>query len=170
MMDDKTQIIIKLRDEFGRWEELLSGLSEEQIRAPDRIEALSIKDIVAHLTTWQEISVARMEAGLQDSEPVFPGWPAEMDPDTDTDLDLINAWIYESHHGTPWEEIHREWKERFLRFIELGEAMPEKELMEAGRYAWIEGYALAAVLVSSYEHHEEHLEQLVELLRQGKIG
>jgi hypothetical protein len=169
MMDDKTQIINRLRDEFGRWEELLGGLSEEQISAPDRIEALSIKDIVAHLTTWQEISVARMEAGLQDNEPVFPGWPAGLDPDADN-VDAINAWIYERHRGAPWEEIHREWRERFLRLIELGEAVPEKVLMEAGRYAWIEGYALAAVLVGTYEHHEEHREPLADLLRRGKIG
>jgi hypothetical protein len=163
MMDDKTKIINRLRDEFSRWEELLGGLSEEEISAPERIEALSIKDIVAHLTTWQEISVARMEAGLQDNEPVFPGWPAGLDPDADN-VDAINAWIYESRHGAPWEEIHREWRERFLRLIELGEAMPEKDLMEAGKYPWIKGSALAAVLVGTYEHHEEHLEPLGELL------
>jgi hypothetical protein len=94
---------------------------------------------------------------------VFPGWPAGLDPDADN-VDAINAWIYESRHGAPWEEIHREWRERFLRLIELGEAMPEKDLMEAGKYPWIKGSALAAVLVGTYEHHEEHLEPLGELL------
>jgi len=169
-MNEKTQIINRLRDEFERWEALLGGLSEAQIIAPNRIEALSIKDIVAHVTTWQEISVARMEAALQGGEPVFPGWPAELTPDSDEDLDRINAWIYESRRKAHWEEIHREWRERFLHFIELGEAMPEKDLMEVGRYAWLEGYALSAVLVSSYEHHEEHLEALVELLGRSKEG
>ncbi len=168
-MNEKTLIINRLRDEFGRWEELLDGLSEEQFSAPDRIEALSIKDIVAHLTTWQELSVARMEAALYDREPVIPNWPADLDPDAD-DVDQLNAWIYERHRAVSWPEIHREWRDRFLRLIELGEALPEKELMEAGRYPWIGGTPLAAVLVGTYEHHEEHLEPLVELLRQGKIG
>jgi hypothetical protein len=169
-MNDKTQIINRLRDGFGRWEELLGGLSEEQIIAPGRVAALSIKDIIAHLTTWQEISVARMEAALQDSRPVFPGWPAEPDPETDADLNRVNARIYEMRRTEPWEKIHREWRERFLRFIELAEAMPDKDLLEVGRYPWMGGYALSAVLDGSYEHHEEHLEPLVELLRLGKIS
>jgi len=56
--------------------------------------------------------------------------------------------------------VHRDWTEGFLRFLELGEAMPEKALLDAGRYTWLEGYALFAVLEGSYEHHREHAEYL----------
>jgi len=169
-MDGKTQIICMLRDEFNRWEGLLSGISEVQITAPNRMEAMSIKDIVAHLTAWQQISVARMEAALLNREPEFPKWPAELDPESDDDLDKINAWIYETQREKPWPDIHNEWRERYLRFIGLGEAIPEKDLLEVGKYHWIEGYALAAVLVSSYEHHEEHLQPLLILLGRDKKG
>ena len=168
-MNDKTQITNKLRDEFGRWEEFLGRLSEEQISAPKRIDLLSIKDIMAHLTTWQQITVARLEAALYNREPEYPGWPAGLDPESDGDLDQINAWIYESHYEKPWVDIYREWRERFLRYMELAEAIPEKDLLEVGRYRWIEGYPLSAVLLGSYEHHEEHLEALQGLVHQGKI-
>ena len=167
-MNDKAKIIRMLRDEFERWEELLGGLSEEQIIEPKRMEALSIKDIVAHVTTWQEISVARMEAALDHREPVFPGWPAELDPDTDEDLDRINAWIYESRRVSALEGNPPGMEGEVSALDRIGGGVPEKDLMEVGRYAWIEGYALAAVLVSSYEHHEEHLEALMELLGRSK--
>lgn len=72
-MNDKAQIMAALREEFNRWEELLTGFSEEQITASNRIEKLSIKDIIAHLTAWQKISVARMEAARFDREPEYPG-------------------------------------------------------------------------------------------------
>ena len=163
-MNDKTQIIRMLRDEFERWEELLGGISEEQITAPNRIDNWSIKDIVAHLTTWQQISVARLEAALDNREPELSMWPAEFDPDAD-DADPINAWIYESQRGKPWPDTHREWRERYLRFLELAEAIPEKDLMEVGRFRWIAGYALSAVLLGAYEHHKEHLDPLLDLVR-----
>ena len=70
-MNDRIHIIRMLRDEFERWEEFLGGISEEQITAPNRIDNRSIKDIVAHLTTWQQISVARLEAALHNREPVI---------------------------------------------------------------------------------------------------
>jgi hypothetical protein len=170
MMNDKTQIINMLREEFIRWEELLAGIDEEQITASNRIAKLSIKDIVAHLTAWQQTSVARMEAARHNRDPEFPKWPPELDPESEADLDQINAWIYEIHHEKPWSDIHREWRERYLRFLELGEAIPEKDLLDVGRYPWLKGYPLSAVLLGSYEHHEEHLKPLLVLLRQnGKL-
>ena len=40
-------------------------------------------------------------------------------------------------------------------------------LLDAGCYAWLNGYALADVLLGSYEHHQEHLEKLLARLQQA---
>jgi hypothetical protein len=168
IMSDKNQIISMLREEFERWENILGGLSEEQISAPNRIAQLSIKDIVAHLMAWQQRSIARMEAGLDNREPVFPKWPEGVDPEVE-DVDQINAWIYQTYCDQPWQSVHEAWREGFLHFLELAEAIPEKDLMEVGRYAWLKDYALSAVLLGSYEHHhEEHLEPLLASLHQNE--
>jgi hypothetical protein len=169
-MDDKAQLIKKLGEEFNRWEELLTGISEEQITAANFIDSLSIKDILAHLTVWQQISVARMEAARHNKEPEYPNWHPEFDPESKEELAKINALIYETRHELPWSDVHREWKERYLRFLELAESIPEKDLLEIGKYPWLREYPLSAVLLGSYEHHEEHLEPLIVLLRQdGKL-
>ena len=163
-MSDKAQILTMLREEFNRWEELLTGISEAQITAANLMANLSIKDIVAHLTAWQQISVARMEAARQHREPEFPKWPPELGPIFEDDVDQINAWIYETYHEQPWSAVHREWRERFLHFLALGEAISEKDLVEVGKYPWLKEHPLAAVLLGSYEHHAEHLEPLLGLL------
>jgi len=169
-MNDKTQIITMLREEFNHWEELLHNISEEQITAPDFIAEMSIKDVVAHLTVWQQINVARLEAARYHREPEYPEWHPEFDPETKEELAKINAWIYESRHEQPWSDVHQEWAERFLRFLELAESTPEEDLLEVGKYPWLKEYPLSAVLLGSYEHHEEHLEPLLTLLRQnGKL-
>jgi ATP-dependent RNA helicase SUPV3L1/SUV3 len=42
---------------------LLASLSESQITTPNLPANLSVKDVVAHLWAWQQLSIARLEAG-----------------------------------------------------------------------------------------------------------
>ena len=165
-MNDKTQIITLLRNEFGLWEELLTGLNEEQCTAPYLPSDLSIKDVLAHLMAWQQRSIARLEAALLNRDPEFPGWPVELDPESD-DVDELNAWIHGLYHEQSWPEVHRNWRAGFLRFLDLGEAIPEPDLLGVGRYTWLDEYPLSIILLASHEHHEEHLEELRVWLRQN---
>src|SRR3989304_2244373 len=71
---------------------------------------------------------------------------------------------YEPHHKKPWSEIHKNWREGFLRFLESEEPIPEKDLLDGDRYTWLKGYSLAFILVASYDHHQEHLEKLLAWL------
>lgn len=171
MMSGKEQLLSMLKEDFNRWEELLAGMSEEQITAVQLPSELTVKDIVAHLWAWQQISVARLEAALHKREPEYPalaelggetgaqGTASARDPDEE--VDRVNAWIYESYRDKPWRRVYADWRGQFLRFLELGEEIPEKEMLETGRYRWLREYPLSAVLQGSYEHHEEHLELLL---------
>jgi hypothetical protein len=159
-MDDKHSLLIALREEFNRWETLLASLSEAQITAPQLSDSWSIKDVIAHLRAWQQRSIARLEAALHDREPEYPTWPAQFDPEAEDQPHDLNAWLYTTYRDQPWPSVYRDWSAGFRRFLELGEAMPEKDLLDVGRYTWLEGYALLAVLQGSYEHHREHAEYL----------
>lgn len=166
-MHDKHQTLTTLRAEFNRWEELLATLSEEQISTPLLPSSWSIKDVIAHLWAWQQRSIARLEAALLDSEPEFPNWPADLDPEPAGQPHQVNAWIYETYREQPWSSIHGNWREGFLRLLELGEAIPEEDLLEPGRYSWLEGQPLSFILQASYgHHHEEHFKPLLARLQQ----
>ena len=101
MMAEKTQIINRLKDEFGPVGSIVGRAQRSADHCAGPIEALSIKDIVAHLTTWQAISVrgggraARQRTGV--CRVAGGAWTRI----SDTDLDRINAWIYESHRAVP---------------------------------------------------------------------
>jgi hypothetical protein len=164
-MDDKKQILHALKDAYQRWEALLVGMNEAQLTARRLPAQWSIKDEMAHLMTWQQRSIARLEAGLHNRSPVFPPWPEGLDPNEEEPVDLINTWIYETHRDRPWQDVYRDWREGFLRLLEIGEAMPEENLLEVGRYTWLADGPLAIVLVSSGEHHQEHYEILQDWLR-----
>ena len=157
-MNDKAQIIATLRDEFSRWEALLAGKSEAQITTPDSASQWSVKDVMAHLWSWQQRSIARMEAALHNREPVFPDWPTHFDPEVPGQPDQLNAWLFESNRDKRWSVVYGDWKAGFLRLIELAEAIPETDLLDPARYAWLEGHTLAFILLASVEHHQEHRE------------
>lgn len=166
-MDDKQQALGALRDEFKRWEDLLASLSQEQITAPELPAGLSIKDVLAHLMAWQQVSIARLEAAQLGREPVYPSWLAGRSPESEEDLDQFNARIYESYCGQPWPRVHQDWRSGFLRLLLLAEEIPEADLLDPQRYPWLGGYPLVAVLHGSYEHHyEEHREPLLAWLDQ----
>ena len=164
----KNHILAALREEFDQWEEVLARLSEVQITAARDAPELSIKDEVAHLWAWQQRSIARMEAALHNREPELPQWLPTVDPEAYDNTDQINAWIYATYRDQPWSEVHHLWRAGFLRLLALGEAISEPVLLDSSRFAWLQGHALAFVLVATYDHHQEHLEKL--LARLGELG
>lgn len=164
-MDDKQEILQALRAEFNRWEALLAGMNEAQITDPQLPGGLSLKDVIAHLWAWQQRSIARMDAALHNHEPEFPKWPETLVAEAD-DVDQVNDWILRTNRDKSWAQVYAEWRAGFLRFVELTEAIPEQELLQPGRYAWLGEHPLALIPRSSYEHHhEEHLGPLLDWLR-----
>jgi len=159
-MNMKGHILAALREQFDRWEELLTSLSEEQITTPHFDFDWSIKDIMAHLWAWQQISIAQVEGGLRDQQPEFPKWIVESIENWEEDADRVNARTFETQHRKSWSEIYQKWKDGFLQFLELGRQISERDLLDGDRYPWLNGYSLAFILVASYDHHQEHLEKL----------
>lgn len=163
-MNMKVHVLTALREQFNSWVELLASLSEEQITTPRFDFDWSIKDVVAHLWAWQQISIARMEAGTLDQEPEYPRWIAESVENWEEDADRVNTLTFDRQHMKPWSEIYEDWKNGFLGFLALGNQISERDLLDGGRYSWLNGYSLAAILIASYDHHQEHLEKLLAAL------
>jgi hypothetical protein len=164
-MNMKEHILSALREQFDSWEVLLARVSEEQITTPHFDFDWSIKDVIAHLWAWQQISIARMEGGLHNHEPEFPEWIVESIENWEEDADRVNALTFETQHKKSWSEIHQIWSDGFLRFLELGHEISERDLLDGDRYPWLQGYNLALILVASYDHHQEHFEKLTDWMR-----
>jgi hypothetical protein len=164
-MTMKEHILAALREQFESWEELLASLREEQITAPKFGLEWSLKDVMAHLWAWQQISIARMEAGMLDREPEYTQWIMSVGEDWEENADQVNAVIFENNHEKPWPEVYQKWRNGFLQFLELGNNISERDLLNGDKYPWLKGYPLAFILVASYDHHQEHFEKLSEWLR-----
>jgi hypothetical protein len=161
----KQQIIADLDRVFHHWEELLANLSDEQKAAWLEPSHWTVKDVLAHLWFWQQASVARMEAAIHDIEPNYPDWWEMFGPDPEEDVDRTNAWNYEQNREKPWSQVYASWNDQFQRYIRLVKQVPEQDLLETGRFAWMGKYRLADSTLGSCGHHQEHYDTLVAWLK-----
>lgn len=165
-MNMKEHILAALREQFNRWEELVSSMSEAQLTTPYLPSHWSTKDEIAHLWAWQQRSIARLEAALSNREPEFPIWVPGLDPNVESNTEQINNWIHQANRDLPWPQVHQNWREGFLRFLELGEKISEIDLLASGKYAWLDGCPLAFILLASYDHHQEHWDKTPAWLKE----
>jgi hypothetical protein len=163
-MNEKSQLLDNLTEIFNRWQVLIDELSEEQIMEPLAPSTWTVKDIVAHMWAWQQASVARAEAALHNTRPNYPQWWEINGPDPNEDIDRTNTWLYEDSKNKPWPKVYREWKAQFEQFLELTQQIPEKDLLEQGRYEWMGDYPLMASPMGSLDHHIEHYDTLTAWL------
>ena len=162
-MDAKRGLLTSLREVFDSWDKLLAGESEEGINAQRYSAGWSIKDVIAHLRAWQQISVARLEAALYNAEPDYPPWLAGADPFfAEEHTDEFNLRIFAIYHDQSWSSVHLGWKQGFLRLLKVAEAIPKKDILDPQRYPWLKGDTLGSVLQGSCEHHQEHLAAIIE--------
>lgn len=68
-MKHKEDLLASLRAVFGDWEDLLAYKTESEINAKGRVGGWSIKDVIAHLMAWQQISIS-----ASGDMPFLPYW------------------------------------------------------------------------------------------------
>ena len=68
-MSKKAELLAAIQEERAHLERLLSPLSEEQLCQPVLGGQRSVKDILAHLTAWEQRCISWVEAGLRGETP-----------------------------------------------------------------------------------------------------
>lgn len=159
-MNMKSHILAALREQLEAWEATLARLGEAAIVARAVPSDWSIKDELAHLWAWQQRTLARVEAARLDREPEFPAWPFDPNDESEEGTERINTWIHETNRDLPWSSVHQNWRDCFLRVLDAAERITERDLLDSGRYAWLNGHAIAVFLLATYDHHQEHFEKL----------
>jgi hypothetical protein len=171
MLVNKPELIALFEQELEAWETLLAGLSPAQITEAWPPDGLSIKDTVAHLGAWQQRTCALIEAALHGHEPRYPEWPIELGEDETSDaVDAANAWILETNRSRPWSYVHREWRDGFIRFLELIRAIPESDLLPEGKLAWLADFQPSELLPGSYDHHHSEHRGLLEAWMRERLA
>ena len=162
---NKTELIDWLRNEQQQWRDLLMQFDKAEMETPGLNGDWSIKDMVAHLTTWHRDHVLCLDAAVKGTTAADPPWPLEM-----MDTDEINTWIFSQSSQRKLEDVLDENENVFEALIGVVESFPDDvpiEIMEGqpvvrfGEQQFSVGYF--------FDHfHEDHETQIRKWLTKRK--
>ena len=146
----KAEFLRDLDEENKQWEALLNSFDAKRMEQPGVAGHWSVKDIVAHITSWRRRTVARLQAAARGEPQPPPPWPSKLTSD-----DEINAWFYEQEHGKSLRQTLDESRQVYQQLRAAIEALPESALMDSNNFPWLQGQPLTAAILFSH-FHEEH--------------
>lgn len=158
---DKLTLAKTLRYNRALFERIVAQISEQRmLEALD--DGMSGKDIVAHITTWEQRLVRWLEATVRGETPAPPRPPVSR-----SDIDMLNALSLAENKERSLQEVMEHSRRTFARVLELLEGFSEQELLQPDRYAWIsetyDGRALWRVFLAGpgYAHYQDHFYDLL---------
>jgi hypothetical protein len=148
----KQELIQAATEERARFRQLVGQLSEAQMTQPDVQGTWSVKDIVAHVTDWEERMVRWLDQAVRGETPAMPA-PGM----TWEDLDRLNEQSYLASRDMPLAQVLDRFDRLHAAVIASMQAVPEEELLTSGRFAWMGGEALwHLVAANTYWHYPAH--------------
>lgn len=150
VLTTKEQLLSQIQQERTDWEALLAEIGVERMEIPGVTGDWTMKDTIAHLTTWWRREIARAEAVRRDERP--PDHPPQ------SDVAIINQWVYLTNRDRPIAAVVRDAQAAWQAFEAAIQALPEPTLFARERFAWLEGRTLGVGLFEDFvtHLHEEH--------------
>jgi hypothetical protein len=153
---NKSEIINAMKKARVEWNGLLGQIPEERMTEPGANGEWSVKDVIAHLTFFENEMVTVLE------QRALTGTPGVWELPTDE----ANAMLYEQRKDYPLAQVLADSRQAYERLLALTEAAPESDFEGPSSYAEMPpDWTLEAVLSgNSWDHYYEHIGWLREWL------
>lgn len=158
---NKTQVLDAMRAAHAEMQRYLAALTPEQRIAPALDDGWSVKDSLAHLSAWENMTIGWLEASLRGKE-VKRYTPEFVESDGDEGITVLNALnnhLFEQNKNRDWEEVLAEFNAAHENLDRVVERMSENDIFNPARFAWRRGSpALDMIANNTYTHYAEHME------------
>jgi hypothetical protein len=146
----KEKLLEEIRVRHQRLEEKIASLPPEVLLRPKTVGAWSVKDTVAHLTTWEKSLLSRYYDGLA-GKPVKDGHAGET-------LGVINRRIFEENLARSLDDVMDDFAATYQRILAAVASIPEEDMFARGKFAWTGHYRLLDYIWGNTAgHYTEHL-------------
>ncbi len=132
-----------------RWDELMAaidGLSDDELQQPGVVGEWSVKDILAHITTWE------LEA-LKHLPEIAAGKPQQRYKDVYGGLDAFNALTFQQNRERSLDDVRTRMTDTHTRLLAYLETVPDDLLHSRERFRT----RLRWDTYSHYPIHAEHI-------------
>jgi len=138
----KQQILDKLEGAWQAFTDAYAGLSDAQMLEPGVTEGWSVKDLLAHVSWWEEEALKHLPGILQGVRP--PRYSV-----TYGGIDAFNAQMTELKRGLTLAEVRRLHEETHHRLIEYLQGVPEEQFTSETRFR-------RRLKLDTYSHYPIH--------------
>ena len=167
---DKTQFLAVLASERGKVEQIIDAVGMHRMDEGGVSGSYSTRDVIAHLTAYEEALVTWLEEAKAGR--------AYVDPVLDQpDLDARNAVTYEANKHRSDNEIITSFRTTWAQLEECVRLVTDDELTNADVTAWFvvprwqrKQELWKCIANDSYEHHDQHLPDIERwLVERGAV-
>jgi hypothetical protein len=159
---EKNALLKDIQSEHYRLDQLIADLSSEDMLRGGVVGDWSVKDILAHLTAWEQLFLNWYWCGLSGKSPEFApaGIPTR----------LLNQRFYEQFAGRQLEDVLADYLASYQEIIAVVREASQEELFSPGRYAWTGKYRLADYLAPNTANHYRWARQKILHWRKASTG
>ena len=134
----KAQLLKDIQTERRRLEKNLAKLSEGELIEPGVTGSWSVKDLLAHLSAWEQLFLHWCSSGEGAPSSEVP--PVGMSRHA---IAALNQAIFERNRGRPLEDVVADFTASFLQIQAAIQDISEEDLFAHGRFAWTGNLTLA---------------------------
>jgi len=146
--DEKTQLAKELAEARDNLLAAISGVTDEQMTQPGAVGEWSVKDVLTHVTSWEEIALPDMARLSRGDIPMLSG----IGDLASANYDGPNHMIVALRRHLPLDQVLRELDIVHADFVEAVNRLPESVLAE-GQF----GRGLVQITAAHDNEHAGHI-------------
>jgi len=149
----KEQLLAKLARAWAGFQGSYAGLTEAQLMEPGVTGDWAVKDILAHVTTWEQEALKYLPLILEGGRP--PRYSV-----TYGGIDAFNAQMTEQKRSLSPRAVFHQMEETHRRLVDYVQSVPEEQFTRETRFR----RRLRLDTYSHYPHHEKAIRDWRERL------
>lgn len=160
-----TEIITRIEQAMQRVIQAITPLSPTQMLEPRLLDGRSVKDLLAHLTWWDQWLLFTLPADQNTPHPPITPPLADQIPPTNNWADEMNAKVYAYNQPRALSLIQAEFTATCNQLLERVSRLSIDDLYNPDGISALIGQPVAPLVLGIYEHYEEHAHELEQLPR-----
>ena len=145
-MDSRQRLLKRLDQVWCVFKESYAGLPDSELLEPGVTGAWSVRDIIAHVTTWEEEALKHLPLVLSGKRP--PRYSV-----THGGIDAFNAQTTEQKKNLSMREVFSQQEDVHRRLVQLVEGVPEDQLGGDSRFRH-------RLRLDTYGHYPKHADAI----------
>ena len=152
---NKERLLKQLEESWAELKESCAGLSERQMQEPGVTGLWTVKEILAHVTTWEQEALKVLPLVLEGGRP--PRYSSLYGG-----IDAFNAVMTEQKRSLPLPAVMKELDETHRRLVDYVMNAPEEQITQETRFR-------RRLRLDTYRHYRIHA-RAIRAWRERQIG